>query len=129
MMLASLFVHFLPLQGRAIGTPPVVREVPSVDVPGKFPHRDKISLGTSLESAKDLCVLCGKCAEACPQEAITVAEEGTATDAGKCILCCACMRACTTGARRLSHPKLPQLMQMLANLCKDRKEPEFFFAK
>jgi ferredoxin len=106
-----------------------LQDAPTLDVPGKFPHRDRASLGISLESAKDLCVLCGKCAEACLQEAITVAEDGIATDGEKCILCCACARVCTTGARRLSHPKLPQVMQMLANLCKDRKEPEFFFGK
>ena len=106
-----------------------LREVPALNVPGNFPYRDRASLGISLESEKDLCVRCGKCAEVCLQEAITMGEDGIATDGGKCILCCACVRACTTGARRLTHPKISQLLQMIANLCRDRKEPEFFFAK
>jgi ferredoxin len=106
-----------------------LREVPALDVPGNFPYRDRVSLGTSLESGNDLCVRCGKCGEVCPQEAITVGEDGIATDRGKCILCCACVKTCTTGARRLTHAKIPQYLQMVAALCRDRKEPEFFFPK
>jgi len=107
-----------------------LRQGAALDVPGNFPYQDRRSVpGTHLESQSDLCVRCGTCAETCPQGAVTMGEDGTETDKDKCILCCACVRACTSGARRVTNPNVPQVLQMLANLCKDRKEPEFFFAK
>jgi ferredoxin len=107
-----------------------LRQGGALDVPGNFPYQERRSVpGTYLESQSDLCVRCGTCAETCPQGAVAMGEDGTETHKEKCILCCACVRACTTGARRVTNQNVPQLLQMLANLCKDRKEPEFFFAK
>jgi len=106
-----------------------LREVPALDVPGNLPYRDRAFLDMSPESGEELCARCRKCEGVCPQEAITASEDGITTDRGKCILCCACVRICPTGARRLTGPRISQLLQKLTTLCRDRKEPEFFFPK
>lgn len=106
---------------------PHLHQTRSFEVPGNFPYRDRASLGVSPESREDLCVRCRKCEEVCPEEVVRVGEGGVSTDGGKCILCCACVKICPTGARRVTDPRASQLIQKLALLCRDRKEPEFFF--
>jgi ferredoxin len=106
-----------------------LREVPALDVPGNLPYRDRAFLDMSPESGEELCARCRKCEGVCPQEAITAGEDRIATDRGKCILCCACVKICPTGARRVTEPRISQLVQKLTTLCRDRKEPEFFFPK
>lgn len=106
-----------------------VREMPAIDIPGNLPYRDRLSLDASPESEEEICARCRKCEEVCPQEAITVGEQGITTDKGKCILCCACVKNCPTGARRLTDPRISQILQKLTTMCQDRKEPEFFYAK
>jgi Ni,Fe-hydrogenase III small subunit/NAD-dependent dihydropyrimidine dehydrogenase PreA subunit len=41
---------------------------------------------------------CHKCAEACPTDAITFAEEGPRMDLGRCLFCTDCVKACPEGA-------------------------------
>ena len=62
------------------------------------------------ESWKDLpepglrrarCVGCGRCVQACPRDAISMAEEMPAIDPDKCILCGECLKACSVGAREI----------------------------
>ena len=105
------------------------REVNPLDIPGNPRFRERVSLDISPESRKDLCTLCRKCEEVCPQEAITSAGSSIETDRGKCILCCACVKSCPAGARQVTDPRMSQLVQKLTVLCRERKEPEFFFAK
>ena len=45
----------------------------------------------------DECVACGACADACPQNAITV-DDVAVIDAGKCVECGACVDECPAGA-------------------------------
>jgi ferredoxin len=106
-----------------------LRKAPVLHVPGNSPYRDRASLDGPPESREDLCARCRKCEELCPQGAITVGDDGIRTDRSKCILCCACVKACPTGARRVTDPRISELVQKLAALCRDRKEPEYFFAK
>ncbi len=48
------------------------------------------------------CVHCGACAEACPEGAITLADDGApVTDRDRCRSCGRCVEACPTGAREL----------------------------
>jgi Fe-S-cluster-containing hydrogenase component 2 len=65
-------------------------------------------------------------AEVCPAKAITVKDDGVATEQGKCLLCCACVKSCPTGARHVGDPRLVQFAEKLTAMCRDRKEPEFF---
>ena len=103
--------------------------VSALDVPGNVPYRARGSPDAFPESREDPCARCRKCEEVCPQEAVKVGEDKMATDRGKCILCCACVKTCPTRARQLAGPGVSQLAQRLTALCRDRKEPEFFFAK
>lgn len=43
------------------------------------------------------CVACGACADACPQDAITVGDVAV-IDAGKCVECGACVDECPSSA-------------------------------
>ena len=52
-----------------------------------------------------------------------------ATDRAKCLPCCACVKRCPTGARRVTGTRISQSLEKLITLCRDRKEPEFLFAK
>jgi len=47
------------------------------------------------------CIGCGQCAEACPQQAISLVENQPVTDTDKCKLCGRCVEACTAGAREI----------------------------
>lgn len=45
----------------------------------------------------NLCVACGACADACPQDAITV-DDIAVIDASKCVDCGVCVDECPAGA-------------------------------
>jgi ferredoxin len=108
----------------------VPRETAILDVPGNSPLRDRHSLDVCPESDDELCVRCGTCEEVCPEGVITVTPEVIVTDRGRCIhACCACIKACPTGARKIADPKVLGFVQKLAGMCRERKEPEFFFSE
>ncbi len=44
------------------------------------------------------CVGCGKCASACPFDAISIVDGKAVVDASRCRGCRACVSACPTGA-------------------------------
>lgn len=46
----------------------------------------------------DECVMCGACAEACPQSAISQGDSKYQIDADKCISCGECGSVCPVGA-------------------------------
>ncbi|HBL23581.1 MAG TPA: 4Fe-4S ferredoxin [Deltaproteobacteria bacterium] len=77
------------------------------------------------ETDESLCTRCNVCIEACPQNAIDRIDV-TKTDRSQCILCCACVKACPVGARRLIEPALLLLMRKIQELCRERKEREYY---
>ncbi|MFH1513350.1 MAG: glycyl-radical enzyme activating protein [Bacillota bacterium] len=52
----------------------------------------------TVSQDQKLCVSCGSCAAACPNGALTTAENGLRYDAARCARCFACVRECPTGA-------------------------------
>ena len=56
------------------------------------------SRGTTMPTVNaDDCVGCGACADACPQNAITI-EDVAVIDSGKCVECGACVDECPSSA-------------------------------
>jgi pyruvate formate lyase activating enzyme len=50
---------------------------------------------------REQCALCGRCVEACPHSALSLAEDGVTRDAERCCVCGKCVEACLNGAREL----------------------------
>lgn len=46
----------------------------------------------------DRCAGCGRCVDACPNEAITLTKEGVVRDDERCTVCAKCVAACENGA-------------------------------
>lgn len=47
------------------------------------------------------CLRCGRCVDACKQQAITVSENGALTDSDKCTVCGECIHSCLNEAREI----------------------------
>ena len=68
--------------------------------------------------ALGLCIRCGACLEACPNQAAGVAAEAADASA-QCTRCGACVEACASGARRMAGASLT-VADVLAAVDKDR---------
>lgn len=111
-----------------------VGDISPVTVPGIRPYRDEFRKSRAAKpgtepaapiTKQDLCTRCGKCAEVCPNEAITIGSTiETRRDA--CIRCYACIKNCPTGARVMVHPFFAREAKWLHDDFPDRKEPETF---
>ena len=47
------------------------------------------------------CIRCGRCTEICPNEAITLTNDGPSVDRAKCRVCGNCVESCPSGAREI----------------------------
>lgn len=65
------------------------------------------------------CIRCGKCVEACPQEAIKVIDDLRRVDRSKCNLCMDCVKVCPSGALQQSGSYI-SLDELVAEVEKDR---------
>lgn len=104
----------------------VLDDAPTLQLPGTDPLPERRVIGPShAETAPTKCVECGACLTACPTGAIYF-KKGYQTDAALCTICCACVKACKRRARIIISEHIPQLREMLASSCAERKEPQIF---
>ncbi len=68
------------------------------------------------------CIGCRECLKVCPQQAISLAEDGLITDHERCDLCGACAAICPSLATELSgfYRELPELLDII-----ERERPQF----
>ncbi|MGA2641500.1 MAG: electron transfer flavoprotein subunit alpha [Spirochaetia bacterium] len=59
--------------------------------------------GKSIYVYGNLCNQCGACIQACPSDAIALAEEAVRIDEEKCTLCALCVKACEQHALRIER--------------------------
>lgn len=96
-----------------------------VTVPGNRPYKDSMKAPAAPISSSS-CGGCGYCASVCPAEAISVTDEGVATDADKCFMCMACVAKCPAKARILPPPLQEGMTQKLGAFKDVRRENEFY---
>ncbi len=104
-----------------------VNSLSEPEIPGNYPYRERKPLSAAIhpETYKELCTLCGVCADVCPTNAITI--QGTViTDGELCTLCCACVKYCPEDARFFDHPAVNAIRDNLVLNCSERKEPVYF---
>lgn len=104
-----------------------LKEVPPLHVPGKFPYAPGLLATQPIApgTQRELCTLCGLCAQACPSSAITLSAEEVLTNAELCLRCCACIRVCPMQAR-VAPQDIVDFAEKLHRLYGHRQEPEFF---
>jgi pyruvate formate lyase activating enzyme len=68
--------------------------------------------------SRDRCVLCGDCAAACPEHAITRVNGSMATSFALCVRCGACLEHCATEARQIAGRRIT-LGELIAEIEKD----------
>ncbi len=64
------------------------------------------------------CVRCGRCAELCPRNAVSILERGPVTDPERCTLCGACIDACSAVAREIIGQRMT-VAEVMAQVKKD----------
>jgi len=65
------------------------------------------------------CIKCGKCVEACPQDAITMTESGRSIDRNKCDRCLECALVCPAEAIQIVG-KYMRIDEVISEVVKDR---------
>ena len=61
---------------------------------------------------------CGECIRTCPNQALSVTEQGIKIDRGKCLACGECMEACPTGALEMKGKEV-SVKEAFKELIKD----------
>jgi len=64
------------------------------------------------------CTDCGRCIEACPEDAISRSDGRPITEAAKCVFCGACVDACPNGAREILGHEV-SVDDVMAEVAKD----------
>jgi pyruvate formate lyase activating enzyme len=59
---------------------------------------ESLSMSQELETADELCILCGRCADLCPQRAIIINEKCRCIDRNLCTVCGLCAEKCPSGS-------------------------------
>ncbi|SEA46531.1 4Fe-4S binding domain-containing protein [Desulfuromusa kysingii] len=102
------------------------RDFNTPEIEGNVPYKERVKFGgLAPETNEENCTLCGKCAEVCPVEVITVSDS-VKTDAAHCIMCCSCIKNCGFNARAFNHPVIQERTELLVNNCAVPKTPKIF---
>lgn len=104
-----------------------ITQVQPLKVPGNHPYRARSTRIKNIApvTIEDICIKCGKCAEACPVATITIGDR-VETDPTLCTRCTACVKICPTNARRWEHPRMLEVTDWLYTNFHQRKEPETY---
>ena len=78
-----------------------------------------MSFQPDLMYSETLCIACGACVEACPQDALSIGEERLTVDRDACDLCGACPAVCYAGALEMSSYEV-SVDEVLEEVEKDR---------
>ncbi|MCM1565379.1 MAG: EFR1 family ferrodoxin [Dehalobacter sp.] len=105
---------------------PAVDQISGITVPGSYPYKEFKALVLDFIAVNDQCSQCGVCARVCPAGAVDL-ENSALIDQERCILCCACIKNCPVNARSVKAGTVKDLAERLSQMCRKRREPEFFF--
>lgn len=79
---------------------------------------ESISFKKQMEWLAVSCMGCGECIRTCPNQALSVTEQGIKIDRGKCAACGECMEACPTGALEMKGKEV-SVKEAFKELIKD----------
>ncbi len=104
------------------------------DIPGNWPLRtyykpvdasgNAFDFRRIIPSTLDTCINCGLCANICPIQSISHADNRTIIDI--CIKCCACVKRCPVKAKRFDDANFMLHKKELEDGFSDCKIPEYF---
>ena len=97
----------------------------AVEIPGNRPYKDEMEIPATPMSAPS-CTKCGRCAMACPTDAIRIEDGQMMTEKESCILCMACKAACPEHARILPPPMQAMMDEKLGAFRTVRGANELF---
>lgn len=98
----------------------------TVAVPGNRPYKALPPAADIRPQTLDSCTQCGLCASVCPMRVIDA--DNAAQVAQGCLRCCACVKICPEQAKYFDNPQVDKIVAMLESNCRERREPEVFFA-
>ncbi len=80
---------------------------------------ESLSIETQVIMYEDRCILCGRCVEVCPVDALTIKNDQLLLDKNKCNLCGECEKVCLNEAIELVG-KRSSIEEVMAEIDKDK---------